>query len=81
MECVLSFDAVTQEFGTLPGVLVLDALRQENFYHGGGCPVDHWAKRAVLDAFHPPEGEWEGTVVARGTWLLNATIDYIKNIK
>ncbi|MET7878948.1 M14 family metallopeptidase [Micromonospora profundi] len=69
--------AITLEFGTLPGIEVLEALRADNWLclragvtpePGAGVTPELRAaiKRQLRDAFYPPEAEWRETVLARG---------------
>jgi len=57
----------TQEFGTLPPLRVLAALREENrWHHYGGGTLDHPAKRRLLAVFCPPSERWREQVLRRG---------------
>ena len=57
----------TQEFGTLPPLRVLAALREENrWHHHGGGTLDHPAKRRLLAVFCPPSERWREQVLRRG---------------
>ena len=61
---------VTQEFGTLPPVRILYALREENrLQHFGGTHArrpDHPARLRLLEAFSPASPAWRETVVRAG---------------
>ena len=67
-----SLASVAQEFGTLPGVLVLSALRRENaeWHHSGGrrsADEATTAAMAVRDAFYCHEScSWMTAVISRG---------------
>ena len=57
----------TQEFGTLPPLRVLAALREENrWHHYGSGTLDHPAKRRLLAVFCPPSEWWREQVLRRG---------------
>jgi hypothetical protein len=62
---------ITQEFGTIPGLKVLFALRQENrWHHWGDGHLDHPAKEGLLHAFRPDTPAWKKSVLARGRQVL-----------
>jgi hypothetical protein len=62
---------VTQEFGTIPALRVLFALRQENrWHHYGDGSIDHPAKRLLMDAFRPDTDGWRKSILGRGRELL-----------
>lgn len=58
---------ITQEFGTLPSVLVGDAALGENFafFHGSESQKDHYAQK-MKDAFYVQSKFWKNNVVRRG---------------
>jgi hypothetical protein len=57
----------TQEFGTLPPLDVLTALREENrWHHHGAGTLEHPAKQRLLDAFCPRSEAWREQVLRRG---------------
>jgi hypothetical protein len=66
---------VTQEFGTLPPLKVLQALREENRWHhwGPGAQQDglleHASKQNILGAFRPDRPKWRNAVIDRGLEL------------
>ena len=62
---------LTVEFGTLSLVKMLSALREENrhhFYSGGS--LDHWAKKALMNASCPDSSAWKEQVVSMGGKLV-----------
>jgi len=61
---------VTQEFGTLPPLKVLHALREENrWHHWGEGHLEHSTKNAILSAFRPNKASWREAVILRGKEL------------
>lgn len=61
----------TVEFGTLPPLKVLRALRDENrhhFYSGGN--LDHWSKEALKRALYPASSAWKERVLEDGRNLV-----------
>ncbi len=61
------YDGLTCEFGTVPNLKVLAALRTENRLHHWGTPtLDHPAKRALREAFAPTDPAWEAAVLRHG---------------
>lgn len=67
---------ILQEFGTLPKIEVLKALRAENQYHHYACNVDlnHWSKINLKETFNPPDIGWREKVVAMGVDLFAKTM-------
>ena len=64
-------DFITQEFGTIAGLKVLYALRQENRWHQwGDGHLKHSSKQGLLDAFGPGTDRWRVAVLHRGIELL-----------
>ncbi|MEE2755039.1 MAG: DUF2817 domain-containing protein [Myxococcota bacterium] len=64
-------DFITQEFGTIAGLKVLYALRQENRWHQwGNGDLKHSSKQGLLDAFRPDTDRWRASVLRRGIELL-----------
>ena len=58
---------LTQEFGTVPGLLVARALVRENAaWHHGDEAEQRAAARDVRDAFCVPSAAWQASVVERG---------------
>src|SRR5262245_31603279 len=79
-----SYSSVTQEFGTLSGIQVLDALRSEAFFvndakkKGTDVALTHWSKLAVKGAFWPHSDTfWEGIVLERGQWLIEKMLAHL----
>ena len=71
--------AMTQEFGTLPGVLVARSLILENMIHQFG---DDEGRRTLgrpwlQAAFYPQSSSWRSSIVQRGVALALQSIDYI----
>ncbi len=66
--CVL-----TCEFGTLPALKVIDALREENQQH-------HWggdrarAKRKLISAFRPDQKKWEQSILTGGRQVIDQAL-------
>ena len=61
--------AVSLEFGTLPPLEVLKALRAENWLHhhgGSDHPRAQELKACLLRAFHPSTQDWEAVVWKQG---------------
>ena len=70
-------DFITQEFGTIAGLKVLYALRQENRWHQwGDAHLEHSSKQGLLDAFGPSESRWRTSVLSRGIALLEQAQKY-----
>ena len=62
---------ITQEFGTIPSLKVLFALRQENrWHHWGEGHIHHGSKQGLLDAFRPNTEAWKKSVLKRGQEVL-----------
>ncbi|MFC4591363.1 M14 family metallopeptidase [Sphaerisporangium corydalis] len=60
--------AITLEFGTLPGIAVLDALRADNWLYLQSEPEAGHVKeikQAIREAFYPPDPEWREAVWTR----------------
>lgn len=58
---------LTQEFGTVPGLLVARALVRENAaWHHGDDAEKRAAARDVRNAFYVPTAAWQNSVVERG---------------
>jgi hypothetical protein len=60
--------AITLEFGTLPGIDVLNALRGDNWLSLQSEVRDEVRaaiKQQIRRAFYPPESEWREAVLAR----------------
>jgi hypothetical protein len=71
----------TQEFGTLPPLRALAALREENRWHhygqmSGQAKIEHPVKRALLEALCPVSSAWRIRVVERGVHLLRAACEW-----
>ena len=71
--------AITQEFGTLPGVLVARSLILENMIHQFG---DDDGRRTLgrpwlQAAFYPQSSSWRSSIVQRGVALALQSLDYI----
>ena len=68
---------ITCEFGTLPALKVLDALRIENqTTHWGGNPET--AKTGLLEAFRPRSDTWEQAVLSGGATVINQAIRHLR---
>jgi hypothetical protein len=70
---------LTQEFGTLPGVLVGRALILENMMHHHGAHNNkyHWGRQWLQAAFYPQSTLWRRRVVQRGVAAMVQAIDYV----
>ena len=69
---------VTQEFGTVPGVLVARALVLENAaFHHSPDAQPHWAEY-TRDAFYVRSRDWKEAVVGRGTAILDQAEAYAR---
>lgn len=66
-------DSVTCEFGTLPPVRVLRALRAENQAHHFGGDVAG-AKAMMSEAFNPPSSAWREAVLQAGREILGTAM-------
>jgi hypothetical protein len=68
---------VTQEFGTLPTLLVARALVLENaaYHHLSSDEHLEWAKRTTRAAFYPQSSYWRKQVLERGVLLLQQAMD------
>jgi len=66
-------DILTCEFGTLPALKVIDALREENQqFHWGGNKAR--AKQKLTAAFRPDSRKWEAQVLAGGQKVIEQAI-------
>ena len=72
---------VTQEFGTLPGILVARAFILENMVHHYGSDQDQKTLgRAWLQAaLYPQSARWRASVVRRGVAVALQSIQIIVN--
>ena len=64
--------AVAQEFGTLPAVLVGNALVVENAGRQSGLEWGNWTTRRV---FYPADAEWRSKVISNGLRLLRQAME------
>lgn len=72
------WDFVLQEFGTYPGICVLNTLRQENrWHHYGDGGLDHWTKRRMKKVFAPDSPGWREFVVDRGVSFYRRVVDQV----
>jgi len=72
----------TQEFGTRHALLVLKALREENFYHHEDVPMTHWSKVKLLNTFSPNENKWKNRIIERGEYVfLNTSLKYLQDVE
>lgn len=71
---------MTQEFGTLPGVLVARALILENmmYHYGDEEGRRTLGRRWMQGAFYPQSTAWRASIVQRGVSLALESIEYIK---
>jgi hypothetical protein len=70
-------EVITAEFGTIPALAVLRALRAENqSTHWGGDTEG--AKVNLLDAFRPKTAAWETAVIDGGLTIVNQAITQLR---
>ena len=80
----INWTSITQEFGTLKGLDVINALRSENSWtHYGKYDNDtvlkHWSKKQLLEAFRPNNQAWENRIIKRGITFFNHSYNYLLN--
>eukprot|EP01127_Copromyxa_protea_P005344 TRINITY_DN15289_c0_g1_i1.p1 TRINITY_DN15289_c0_g1~~TRINITY_DN15289_c0_g1_i1.p1 ORF type:complete len:418 (-),score=89.27 TRINITY_DN15289_c0_g1_i1:43-1296(-) len=82
------FQKTTQEFGTLHGILVANALYEENFCHQKGqfdrlSPLDlisHPTKKKLLSAFYRYQDvSWKISILARGKFLFDTNLEILQS--
>lgn len=69
--------AIAIEFGTVPVMQVLDALRADNWLHAHGHPEASWPnpiKRQILGAFYVDSDLWRGMVLGQSLAVCRQTI-------
>lgn len=74
----VDYDVVTAEFGTVPILKVIAALRAENRAHHWGdaeTPLYRTAKERCRDTFAPPDIEWRTGVAQAGVGLVLRAIE------
>mmetsp|Transcript_54782 Transcript_54782/g.82929 ORF Transcript_54782/g.82929 Transcript_54782/m.82929 type:complete len:466 (+) Transcript_54782:57-1454(+) len=75
--------SLTQEFGTLPGVLVGRALILENAMHHHGDKKEDsndQGRKWIQQAFYSQSTEWRASIVQRGIAVMLQAIEYSKTI-
>ena len=80
----INWTSITQEFGTIPSINVMKALRAENSWthysnKEGLQLLKHWSKNKLLAAFRPEDEVWENKIINRGTILYNQSLTYLIN--
>jgi hypothetical protein len=71
-------ECVCQEFGTFSPIRILHTLRQENrWHHYASGDVMHRSKKALKDAFCPPDESWQRSVLTKGRALIAAGLDQL----
>jgi len=66
-------DCVLQEIGTYGPISILSALRDENrWHHYGTGGIEHWSKRALLEALCPHAPAWRARALEEGLAMLRA---------
>jgi hypothetical protein len=67
----------TAEFGTYSPMRVIRALTNELHWHAqlGHDQPDHWARRALTEAFAPRDTKWRATSLAAGLSLVERAAD------
>jgi hypothetical protein len=73
---------VTQEFGTVSGILVARAMILENagFQFSRGTDLHNAGKQLVKDVFYVPTKKWRASVVTRGLSALVDATAYLKRL-
>ena len=70
-------EVITCEFGTLPALKVLRALRTENqATHWGGD--QDGARASLLAAFRPPSASWESDIIMGGRRVVDQAIEQLR---
>ena len=71
--------SISQEFGTVPGTLVIKALARDNaaFCHGGSARECACASQGVRDAFYVRTPAWQESVMCRGLQVLKLTTAHL----
>jgi hypothetical protein len=70
-------NAIALEFGTVPELQVLDALRADNWVHAHGDPSATWPnkiKQQMLSAFYVDSDLWRGMVLGQSLAACRQTI-------
>jgi hypothetical protein len=73
----IEYDVLVAEFGTVAILGIIGALRAENRAHHWGAPGDpsvEAARRALKDAFAPPDVAWRSEVVAKGVAIAHRAL-------
>lgn len=78
----INWTSITQEFGTISGVSVIQSLRSESSWthysnKEGLDLLNHWSKKDLLAAFRPFDHRWENKIVLRGDKLFKQTLEYL----
>jgi hypothetical protein len=69
---------ILQEFGTYPGLRVINALRLENYWHRyGNVGPEHWSKQHLKRMLAPEDANWRRSVVDRGVSLCRRVMDHV----
>ena len=74
--------AVSLEFGTLPILEVVKALRAENWLHhhgGSDHPRAEELKTCLLRAFHPDSPDWEASVWEQGEDVIERALASLRS--
>jgi hypothetical protein len=71
--------SATQEFGTVPGILVVRAMIIENagFHFSRGTDLHNAGKQLVKGVFYVPTKQWRASVVTRGLSALADATEYL----
>jgi hypothetical protein len=69
---------ILQEFGTYPGLRVINALRRENYWyqHGDASP-EHRSRQHLKEMLAPANRKWRASVVDRGVSLCKRVMDHV----
>tara|TARA_B100002052_G_C15881621_1_gene599552 strand:+ start:2411 stop:3511 length:1101 start_codon:yes stop_codon:yes gene_type:complete len=78
----INWTSITQEFGTLKGYKVIQALRAENSWthygnYDNNTVLNHWSKCSLLEAFRPSNDYWENKIMTRGLKFYKQSFNYL----
>jgi len=70
-------DVITCEFGTIPGLKVLRALRSENQSHHWGGQTSATQEK-LLAAFRPKRSSWENAILRGGVHVIDQALNQLR---